>query len=211
MQDPLEKKVIAYHEAGHASVSWLLEHANPLVKVTIVPRGQALGAAWYLPEERQITTKTQMLDQMISLLGGRASEEVVFGEVSTGALNDLERVTKQAYAMVAYYGLNEKIGNLSYYDSTGQSEYGFNKPFSEKTAEQIDNEIHLMIEEAYAKAKSILTENREKLDQLAQILITREVIFREDVEAIFGKRPFDEEEKALSVEPTTAEESPTIE
>ncbi|MDR1005822.1 MAG: ATP-dependent zinc metalloprotease FtsH [Bacteroidales bacterium] len=193
-----EKKVIAYHEAGHASVSWLLEHANPLVKVTIVPRGQALGAAWYLPEERQITTKAQMLDQLISLLGGRASEEVVFGEVSTGALNDLERVTKMAYAMVAYYGLNEEIGNLSYYDSTGQSEYAFNKPFSEKTAEQIDKEIHKIIEESYIKAKNILTENREKLDQLANILITREVIFREDVEAIFGKRPFEKDNEQAS-------------
>ncbi|MDR1725030.1 MAG: ATP-dependent zinc metalloprotease FtsH [Bacteroidales bacterium] len=190
---PKEKRVIAYHEAGHASVSWLLEHANPLVKVTIVPRGQALGAAWYLPEERQITTRAQMLDQIISTLGGRASEEVVFGEISTGALNDLERVTKQAYAMVAYYGLNDKLGNVSYYDSTGQSEYGFNKPFSEKTAEQIDAEIHALIEECYTRAKEILVTNREKLDQLAEILITREVIFREDVEAIFGKRPWDEE------------------
>ena len=191
---PNEKKTIAYHEAGHASVSWMLEHAHPLVKVTIVPRGQALGAAWYLPEERQITTKTQMLHQMISLLGGRASEEIVFGEVSTGALNDLERVTKMAYSMVAYYGLNEKIGNLSYYDSSGQSEYGFTKPFSEKTAEQIDFEIHKMVEESYLKAKEILLQYREKLDKLAMLLVEREVIFREDLEEIFGKRPFDEKE-----------------
>ncbi len=190
---PREKKTIAYHEAGHASVSWLLEHANPLVKVTIVPRGQALGAAWYLPEERQITTKAQLLDQMVSLLGGRAAEELVFGEVSTGALNDLERVTKQAYAMVVYYGLDKEIGNLSFYDSSGQSEYGFQKPFSEKTAEKIDAQIRTMVEEAYEKAKSLLKDNREKLDALAQILVEREVIFREDVEAIYGPRPWDAE------------------
>ncbi len=190
---PKEKQTIAYHEAGHASVSWLLEHANPLVKVTIVPRGQALGAAWYLPEERQITTKAQLLDQMISLLGGRAAEEIVFGEVSTGALNDLERVTKQAYAMVVYYGLDKEIGNISFYDSSGQSDYGFQKPFSEKTAEKIDAQIRSMVEEAYSKAKEILTENREKLDALATILVEREVIFREDVENIYGKRPWDEE------------------
>jgi cell division protease FtsH len=190
---PKEKRTIAYHEAGHASVSWLLEHANPLVKVTIVPRGQALGAAWYLPEERQITTKAQLLDQMISLLGGRAAEEIVFGEVSTGALNDLERVTKQAYAMVVYYGLDKEIGNISFYDSSGQSEYGFQKPFSDKTAEKIDAQIRTMVEEAYDKAKTILTENREKLDALATILVEREVIFREDVENIYGKRPWDEE------------------
>jgi cell division protease FtsH len=190
---PKEKRTIAYHEAGHASVSWLLEHANPLVKVTIVPRGQALGAAWYLPEERQITTKAQLLDQMISLLGGRAAEEIVFGEVSTGALNDLERVTKQAYAMVVYYGLDKEIGNISFYDSSGQSEYGFQKPFSDKTAEKIDAQIRTMVEEAYNKAKTILTENREKLDALATILVEREVIFREDVENIYGKRPWDEE------------------
>ena len=189
---PQEKKTIAYHEAGHASVSWLLEHANPLVKVTIVPRGAALGAAWYLPEERQITTKAQMMDQMVSLLGGRAAEEDVFGEVSTGALNDLERVTKQAYAMVVYYGLDKEIGNLSFYDSSGQSEYGFQKPFSEKTAEKIDAQIHQMVEQAYEKAKSILIANREKLDKLAQILVEREVIFREDVENIYGPRPWDE-------------------
>jgi cell division protease FtsH len=192
---PNEKKTIAYHEAGHASVSWMLEHASPLVKVTIVPRGQALGAAWYLPEERQITTKSQLMHEMISLLGGRAAEDIVFGEVSTGALNDLERTTKMAYSMVAYYGLNEKIGNISYYDSTGQSEYGFTKPFSEKTAENIDNEIHKMIEEAYQKAKEILTTNREKLDKLAMQLVEKEVIFREDLELIFGKRPFENVEE----------------
>ncbi len=195
---PNEKKTIAYHEAGHASVSWMLEHASPLIKVTIVPRGQALGAAWYLPEERQITTKTQLLHEMISLLGGRAAEEIVFGEVSTGALNDLERTTKMAYSMVAYYGLNDKIGNLSYYDSTGQSEYGFTKPFSEKTAENIDIEIRKMIEDAYQQAKDILMANRDKLDKLAMQLIEKEVIFREDLEIIFGKRPFEEKEEETS-------------
>ncbi len=195
---PHEKRAIAYHEAGHASVSWLLEHANPLVKVTIVPRGMALGAAWYLPEERQITTKPQLLDQMTSLLGGRAAEELVFGDVSTGALNDLERVTKLAYSMVVYYGLDKEIGNLSFYDSSGQSEYGFQKPFSEKTAERIDERIHQMVEEAYARAKSILAENREKLDELAKILVEREVIFREDVEKIYGPRPWEETEQDSS-------------
>lgn len=207
---PNEKKTIAYHEAGHASISWMLEHAHPLVKVTIVPRGQALGAAWYLPEERQITTKTQMLHQMISLLGGRASEEIVFGEASTGALNDLERTTKMAYSMVAYYGLNNEIGNISYYDSTGQSEYGFTKPFSEKTAERIDTEIHKMIEEAYSKAKEILTENREKLDTLALLLLEKEVIFREDLERIFGKRPFDKEEEAKTKDEIESNDDNTL-
>lgn len=192
---PKEKKTIAYHEAGHASVSWLLEHANPLVKVTIVPRGSALGAAWYLPEERQITTKAQLLDQMVSLLGGRAAEELVFGEVSTGALNDLERVSKQAYAMVVYYGLDSEIGNVSFYDSTGQSEYSPQKPFSEKTAEKIDEQVRKLVEEAYAQAKGILKDNRDKLDALAAILIEREVIFREDVEKIYGKRPWDKDEE----------------
>jgi AFG3 family protein len=192
---PNEKRRIAYHEAGHASVSWLLRYANPLLKVTIVPRGQALGAAWYVPEERQITTKEQMMDEMISLLGGRASEEVVFSEVSTGALNDLERATKQAFAMVTYYGLDSEVGNLSYYDSSGQSEYSFQKPYSEKTAELIDNRVKNMLDEAFQTAKSILINNRDKLDELANILIEKEVIFREDVERIFGKRPWDEEKK----------------
>ena len=187
---PQEKKVIANHEAGHATVSWLLEHASPLVKVTIVPRGKSLGAAWYLPEERQITTFSQMFDEMTATLGGRAAEEIVFGEVSTGALNDLERVSKQAYAMVVYYGLNEKLGNISYYDSTGQSEYTFTKPYSEKTAQEIDEEIHKLIERSYNKAKEILLENKEKHAQLAQQLLDREVIFAEDLEKIFGKRPF---------------------
>ena len=200
---PQEKKVIAYHEAGHASVSWMLRYAHPLVKVTIVPRGKSLGAAWYLPEERQITTYEQMLDEMTATLGGRAAEDLVFGKISTGALNDLERVTKQAYAMVVYYGMNEKVGNLSYYDSSGQSEYGFTKPFSEKTAETIDEEIHSMIESAYERAKSILNENREKLDTLANLLIEKEVIFREDLETIFGKRSFEEEKISEIIEEET--------
>ena len=195
---PQEKKVIANHEAGHATVSWLLEHASPLVKVTIVPRGKSLGAAWYLPEERQITTFSQMFDEMTATLGGRAAEEVVFGEVSTGALNDLERVSKQAYAMVTYYGLNEKIGNISYYDSTGQSDYTFTKPYSEKTAQEIDEEVHKLIERSYNKAKEILMANKEKHAQLAQLLLDREVIFAEDLEKIFGKRPFGHQEELTS-------------
>ncbi len=195
---PQEKKVIAFHESGHASVSWLLEHAHPLVKVTIVPRGKALGAAWYLPEERQITTLEQMYDEMTAALGGRAAEEIVFEKISTGALNDLEKVTKQAYAMVVYFGLNKKIGNISYYDSSGQQEYSFTKPYSEKTAEIIDEEIHELVEKAYARAKQILLDNREKLDILANVLLEKEVIFREDLEEIFGKRPFENEEHILT-------------
>jgi len=190
---PREKKVVAHHEAGHATVSWLLEHANPLVKVTIVPRGRSLGAAWYLPEERQITTFDQMFDEMCAALGGRAAEEVIFGEISTGALNDLEKVTKQAYAMVAYYGLSKKIGNLSYYDSTGQQEYSFGKPFSEKTNEIIDKEISAIVEKAYARAKQILIDHREGLEKLAQQLLDKEVIFSDDLVAIFGKRPWGDE------------------
>lgn len=190
---PREKKVVAHHEAGHATVSWLLEHANPLVKVTIVPRGRSLGAAWYLPEERQITTFDQMFDEMCAALGGRAAEEVIFGEISTGALNDLEKVTKQAYAMVAYYGLSKKIGNLSYYDSTGQQEYSFGKPFSEKTNEVIDKEISTIVEKAYARAKQILIDHREGLEKLAQQLLEKEVIFSDDLVTIFGKRPWGDE------------------
>jgi len=190
---PNEKKVIAFHEAGHAAVSWLLEYAHPLVKVTIVPRGKALGAAWYLPEERQITTFEQMFDEITAALGGRASEEINFGKISTGALNDLEKVTKQAYAMVVYFGLNKKIGNISYYDSTGQTEYSFQKPYSEKTAEVIDQEISKLLESAYERAKKVLIDNKVKLESLAKVLLEKEVIFREDLEEIFGKRPFDEE------------------
>lgn len=184
-----EKKIIAYHEAGHATVSWLLEHAHPLVKVTIVPRGKALGAAWYLPEERSITQFDQIIHEMSATLGGRVSEEVIFGKISTGALNDLERVTKQAYASVVYYGFNPEIGNLSYFDSSGQQEYSFQRPYSEKTAELIDQEIRKLVDKAYQMAKNIITENKEKLTQLAELLLEKEVIFREDVEAIFGPRP----------------------
>jgi cell division protease FtsH len=183
-----EKKVISFHECGHAMVSWLLPHAHPLVKVTIVPRGKALGAAWYLPEERQLTTFDQMLDEMTATLGGRAAEKVIFGKVSTGALNDLERVTKQAFNMVVYFGLNDKIGNISYYDSTGQQEYSLQKPYSEKTAEVIDQEISKLVDMAYQRAVEIIRKNRKKLEQLANILLEKEVIFSEDLEKIFGKK-----------------------
>jgi cell division protease FtsH len=183
-----EKRTIAYHEAGHATVSWLLEHASPLVKVTIIPRGKALGAAWYLPDERQITTREQLLDEMCSALGGRASEDINFGRISTGALNDLEKITKQAYAMVTYFGLSDKIGNKSYFDSTGQSEYSFTKPYSERTAEIIDDEVSKLIDEQYTRAKKILKENDTGLKKLADFLLEKEVIFTEDLERIFGKR-----------------------
>ncbi|WP_339920291.1 ATP-dependent zinc metalloprotease FtsH [uncultured Flavobacterium sp.] len=188
---PGEKKAIAIHEAGHATVSWMLEHAAPLIKVTIVPRGQSLGAAWYLPEERLIVRPDQMLDEMCATMGGRAAEKVTFGRISTGALSDLEKVTKQARAMVTIYGLNDKIGNVTYYDSTGQSEYNFSKPYSEETAKIIDTEISLLIEGQYQRAIDILEENKDKLNQLADILIEKEVIFKDDLEAIFGKRTFD--------------------
>lgn len=191
---PKEKRRIAYHEAGHATIGWLLPHAAPLVKVTIVPRGKSLGAAWYLPEERQITTTEQLLDEIAATMGGRAAEEVVFGDISTGALSDLERVTKQASAMVTIYGLNERIGNVSYYDSTGQNEYGFSKPYSEETAKLIDQEVSNIIEDQYQRAKDLLVENREKLDQLAEKLLEKEVIFREDLVEIFGERIFEDDE-----------------
>ena len=188
---PNEKKAIAIHEAGHATVSWMLEHAAPLIKVTIVPRGQSLGAAWYLPEERLIVRTDQMLDEMCATMGGRAAEKVTFDRISTGALSDLEKVTRQARAMVTVYGLNEKIGNVTYYDSTGQSEYSFSKPYSEETAKTIDKEISILIESQYQRAIKILEENKDKLNQLADILIEKEVIFKDDLEAIFGKRTFD--------------------
>ena len=184
-----EKKTIAFHEAGHATISWMLEHASPLVKVTIVPRGQSLGAAWYLPEERSITTTEQLLDQMCSALGGRASEELMFGKISTGALSDLEKVTKQAYAMVTIYGLNKKIGNISFYDSQGRDT--FTKPYSEETAKIIDQEVSNLIETQYQRALALLTENKDHLISLAEKLLTEEVIFKEDLESIFGKRPWD--------------------
>ena len=189
-----EKKVIAFHEAGHATTSWLLEFAHPLVKVTIVPRGKALGAAWYLPNERQITTKEQMYHEMIATLGGRAAEQLIFGHISTGALSDLEKVTKQATAMVAYYGLDERIGNRSYYDSTGQQDYSLTKPFSDKTAEIIDEQVSKLIESAYQEALRILGDNLDGLTQLANKLIDKEVVFGDDLEMIFGKRPWVKEE-----------------
>ncbi|MCX6292439.1 MAG: ATP-dependent zinc metalloprotease FtsH [Bacteroidetes bacterium] len=190
---PQEKKVIAYHEAGHASVSWLLEHAHPLVKVTIVPRGNSLGAAWYLPEERQITTTEQITDEICAALGGRASEEIIFGKISTGALSDLEKITKQAYAMVTIFGLNERIGNISFYDSSGQQEYNFNKPYSEKTAEAIDEEVKKLIDAAYKRTKELLLQHKDELCAVASRLLEREVIFKEDLEQIFGKRKWDED------------------
>jgi cell division protease FtsH len=193
-----EKKAIAYHEAGHATVSWLVEHASPLVKVTIVPRGRSLGAAWYLPEERQLTTAEQMLDEMCAALGGRAAEDVIYGKVSTGALSDLEKVTKQAYAMVTIYGLNDKIGNISYFDSSGQSEYTFGKPYSESTAKTIDEEVSKIVEGQYRRAKQILSENKDKLTALADKLLEVEVIFKEDLEKIFGDRPWIRPEIAIS-------------
>ncbi len=185
---PIEKKTIAYHEAGHATVSWLLEHASPLLKVTIIPRGRALGAAWYLPEERQLTTREQILDEMAYALGGRAAEEIVFGKISTGALSDLEKITKQAYAMVSYFGMSEKVGNISFYDSSGQSDFGFTKPYSEKTAELIDKEVREIIDESYLRARDVLKNNLKGLTVLAEILLDKEVIFSEDLERIFGKR-----------------------
>jgi AFG3 family protein len=188
---PEEKRTIAYHEAGHATVSWLLEHANPLFKVTIIPRGKALGAAWYLPEERQITTKEQLLDEMCAALGGRAAEYITFNQISTGALNDLERITKQAYAMVSYFGLSEKIGNLSFYDSTGQTEYSFTKPYSEDTAQLIDKEVSELVDTQYKRAVNVLKGHKEGLTKLASLLLEKEVIFSEDLEKIFGKRKFD--------------------
>ncbi|MCF8346043.1 MAG: ATP-dependent zinc metalloprotease FtsH [Bacteroidales bacterium] len=198
-----EKRTIAFHEAGHATVSWLLEHANPLIKVTIIPRGRALGAAWYLPEERQITTTEQMLDEMCAALGGRAAEDLIFKKISTGALNDLEKITKQAYAMISYFGMSEKVGNRSYFDSSGQSEYSFNKPYSEKTAELIDDEVKLLVDQQYKRAVDILRKNKDKLSKLAEKLLETEVIFSDDLEEIFGKRPWkteEEEEKQKSVE-----------
>ena len=201
-----EKRVIAFHEAGHATTSWLLQYAHPLVKVTIVPRGKSLGAAWYLPEERQITTKEQMYHEMIATLGGRAAEQVIFGQISTGALSDLEKVTKQAYAMVTYYGLNEEIGNLSFYDSTGQQDYSLTKPYSEKTAETIDQEISKLVEKAYQEAISILESHKDGLTQLANKLIDKEVIFGEDLETIFGKRPWNKESDELTAQEETSHE-----
>ena len=195
---PEEKQAIAFHEAGHATVSWMLEHAAPLVKVTIVPRGQSLGAAWYLPEERLIVRPEQMLDEMCAALGGRAAEKVIFNKISTGALSDLEKVTKQARAMVTVYGLNDKVGNLTYHDSSGQSEYNFTKPYSEKTSELIDTEISNLIEQQYQRALELLEENKDKLTQLAEILLDKEVIFKDNLEEIFGKRPYKSRDEIMN-------------
>lgn len=202
---PEEKYAIAIHEAGHATVSWLVEHAAPLVKVTIVPRGISLGAAWYLPEERQIVRTEQMLDEMCATMGGRAAEKVIFNKISTGALSDLEKVNKQARAMVTVYGLNDELGNITYYDSSGQSEYNFSKPYSEDTAQKIDKEISKLIESQYQRAIELLTNNKDKLTQLADLLVEKEVIFREDLENIFGKRPFGQTEEDISTTETTVE------
>lgn len=213
-----EKSVIAYHESGHAAVSWLLEHTAPLIKVTIVPRGNSLGAAWYLPEERQITTREQILDEMCAALGGRAAEQVKFGAISTGALSDLEKITKQAYAMVTVFGLNDALGNISYYDSTGNADYNFTKPYSEKTAELIDFEVKKMIDEAYQRTLELLRNNKSKLDILASTLLEKEVIYKEDLERVFGKRTWDKEENDKLVNTpveetniTKVEEKPTQE
>ena len=200
---PSEKKTIAFHEAGHATVSWMLEHAAPLVKVTIVPRGQSLGAAWYLPEERQIVRTEQMLDEMCATLGGRAAEQIIFGKISTGALSDLVKVTRQARAMVTVYGLNDKIGNITYYDNNGQSEFGFTKPYSEETAKQIDEEISKIVEREYKRAISLLRKHKKKLSELAEHLLEKEVIFKDDLVSIFGKRPFEKEEAAEEKDKTS--------
>jgi cell division protease FtsH len=202
----VEKKTIAYHEAGHATVSWMLEYASPLLKVTIIPRGRALGAAWYLPEERQITTREQLLDEIAYALGGRASEQLIFGKISTGALSDLEKITKQAYAMVSYFGMSEKVGNISFYDSSGQADFGFTKPYSEKTAELIDQEVKQIIGESYERALNVLRNNMKGLTELAELLLEKEVIFSEDLERIFGKRKADllkEEREAAEKTPAT--------
>ncbi|MCB9188890.1 MAG: ATP-dependent zinc metalloprotease FtsH [Flavobacteriales bacterium] len=214
-----EKRTIAFHEAGHATVSWMCEHANPLIKVTIVPRGRSLGAAWYLPEERQITTTEQILDEMCAAMGGRAAEKLMFGKISTGALSDLEKVTKQATAMVTIYGLNEKIGNISFYDP--QNSYGFTKPYSEATARLIDEEVKSIVESQYARAIKILTDNKDKLVELAEMLLMKEVIFKDDLEKVFGKRPFDHvlpnpedvesTDEPVAEDPEMSEENPTDE
>jgi len=195
-----EKKTIAFHEAGHATMSWVLEHSHPLIKVTIIPRGKALGAAWYLPEERQITTREQIIDELCATLGGRVAEEVVFGKISTGALNDLERVTKQAYAMVSYFGMSEKIGHISFFDSSGQNEYGFSKPYSEETALTIDKEAKAIIDLAYARSIDLMKQHLPQLTELAELLLEKEVIFADDLERIFGKRKWQSEREIMSLE-----------
>jgi cell division protease FtsH len=196
-----EKRTVAFHEAGHATVSWFMQYASPLVKVTIVPRGRSLGAAWYLPEERQLTTTEQMTHEMCATLGGRAAEEVIFNKISTGALSDLEKVTKQAYSMITVYGLNKKIGNISFYDSSGRD--SFTKPYSEATAKTIDEEVHNLIEKCYQDTKKLLVQHKEKLTKLAELLLEKEVIFKEDLLAIFGPRPWDEKEEEKKTTKTT--------
>ena len=202
---PEEKRLIAYHEAGHATVSWLLEHSNPLIKVTIIPRGRALGAAWYLPEERQVTTREQLMDELASTLGGRAAEILVFDTQGSGALNDLEVATKRAYSMVAYLGMSSKIGNMSYYDSSGQSEMSLGKPYSEETAELIDEEVKHLLENAFNIATKVLTEHRDGFTQLAEMLLEKEVVFSEDLEHIFGKRIKDIKKEQAEAAKTDAE------
>ena len=208
---PIEKKTIAFHEAGHATVSWMLEFASPLVKVTIVPRGKSLGAAWYLPEERQLTTTEQLLDEMCAALGGRAAEEIFFGKISTGALSDLEKVTKQAYAMITIYGMSKKIGNISYYDSSGQNN-GFTKPYSEERSKLIDEEVSRIIEEQYERAKKVLSDNKEKAEALATSLLENEVIFKTDLESIFGERKWKsyEEETLLEMDKISEKKSKSV-
>ena len=186
---PEEKKIIAYHEAGHAVVSWLLKLVDPLIKVSIIPRGKSLGAAWYLPEEKQLRSESAFTEHLCATLGGRASEEIVFGEVSSGALDDLEKVTKEAYMMVMYYGFNKKIGNISFYDSTGQRDMGIQKPYSEETGKLIDEEVRKLVSNAYEHAKEILQQNKDVLTKVAELLLKKEVIFKEDLESILGKRP----------------------
>jgi cell division protease FtsH len=206
---PGEKRTIAFHEAGHAMTSWFLEHAAPLVKVTIVPRGQSLGAAWYLPEERMIVRTEQMLDEMCATLGGRAAEKVVFNKISTGALSDLEKVTRQAKAMVTVYGLNEELGNITYYDSTGQSDYNFSKPYSEDTAQKIDKEISKLIEGQYERAIKLVKDNEDKLTTLAERLLEKEVLFKDDLLNILGERPFDKKDTEVEIEKEKKDESVT--
>jgi cell division protease FtsH len=207
---PIEKKTIAFHEAGHATVSWMLQYTSPLVKVTIVPRGKSLGAAWYLPEERQLTTTEQLLDEMCAALGGRASEEIFFSKISTGALSDLEKITKQAYAMISIYGMSEKIGNISYYDSSGQNN-GFTKPYSEERAKIIDEEVTKLIEDQYKRAKQIIIENKDKTEKLATSLLENEVIFKADLESIFGERKWKsyEEEKLNEMDKNASKKEKT--
>jgi len=205
---PTEKKTIAFHEAGHATVSWMLEFASPLVKVTIVPRGKSLGAAWYLPEERQLTTTEQMLDEICSAMGGRAAEDLFFNKISTGALSDLEKTTKMAYAMVSMYGLSKEVGNISYYDSTGQQN-GFTKPYSEERAQQIDKEVSRILAEQYARAKKVLSENKVKVEKLGSELLEKEVIFKADLEKIFGERKWKSYEETQLLEMDLAKKSKT--